>query len=171
MKPKWPHNWALGLKTMYVENDHRQNHSKTFWPKLGVPFWGRCCSKIDAENRATNTMSPTLCFGWFLADVGVIVWFMLANVGPLTSKKLRTGKHVKISTVLEREAHFRGFVGVENWQTTSRNRKFDTSFSRDDFGSHQIIYGGSRVEMTHAMRSVSKNQYVYVYVSIRQLSP
>ena len=36
---------------------------------------------------------------------------------------------------------------------------------------NQIIYGGSRVEMTHAMRSVSKNQYVYVYVSIRQLSP
>ena len=80
-------------------------------------------------------MSPKVCFGRFLVDLGDSFWLILVTVGPSTSKKRRTGENVKMSTALKREAHFRGFMGVENWQKTTRNRKLDTQISRDDFGS------------------------------------
>ena len=66
-------------------------------------------------------------WGHFLTHFG--------DFGALDVKTRRTGKHVKMSTALKREAHLRGFIGLENCQKTTRNRNLDTHFSRDDFGS------------------------------------
>ena len=74
-------------------------------------------------------------FRWILVDFRDTFGFDFETFGPWTSEKGRTGKNVKMSTALKRDAHFRGLMGVRNWQKKTRNRKWDIYFSRDDFGS------------------------------------
>ena len=61
-----------------------------------------------------KTMSLKRCFGRILVDFGDTVGLDFETFWPLTSEKGRTGKNVKMSTAHKREAHFRGFMGVEN---------------------------------------------------------
>ena len=49
-----------------------------------------------------------------LDDFGVNFGFDFETGWPLTSEKRRTGKQVKMSTALRRDAHFRGLKGVKD---------------------------------------------------------
>ena len=59
-------------------------------------------------------MSLEWRFGRMLVDFDFMFGIHFVTVWPLTSEKGRTGKHVKMSTALVRDAHFRGLVGVGN---------------------------------------------------------
>ena len=71
-----------------------------------------------------------------LVDCGVHVGFDFLTVWALEGEKRRTGKKVKMSTALMRDAHFQGLMGLEIKPTTTRNGQLDTNCSRHACGLH-----------------------------------
>ena len=112
-----------------------KNVKKSFCTLLGGPFLESFLIKNRCRKWSRKTMSPKVCFGRFLADFGITFRLILATFGPSTSKKRRTGENVKMSTAPKREAHFRGFMGVENCKNNNPKPKIGHTFFEGRFGN------------------------------------
>ena len=97
---------------------------------------GDILDKIQAQKWSKSRACLGWRFGGISVDFGVHFGLDFGTFWAWEGEKGRTGKKVKMSTALRRDAHFRGLMGLEIGPKPSRNRKWDIHFSREDSGAH-----------------------------------